>query len=267
MRYATGWTNRRRTAHSHALFLIVQGQMRFDYDGQRTLLTPGTALLLPCGVTYQATAVTDCDYFYLHFYAPDPRCLAEGETAIALAGQPPAGPSVTLPAAPDELLVPSPTAAPETLTYLFSRLGELADSSAPLDCLNRDLLISRILLALAETSGAYAVAPPENATYTQLRRYVLEHFSEPLTLSSLADHFGLSRQYVARLFRQYAGQSTTDFINACRLRRALALLRFTPLNVSEIAFATGFSSAAYFTRLFHRVWGMTPSEYKAQMPD
>lgn len=92
--------------------------------------------------------------------------------------------------------------------------------------------------------------------------YIDANFAQPLTLSVIAQKLYLSPSYVAHIFRQKRKMTVTDYIMQVRIRRARELLRSTELPISNIAINTGFLAPNYFTRVFRRLVGTTPSEYR-----
>jgi len=91
-------------------------------------------------------------------------------------------------------------------------------------------------------------------------------YFDPLTVSDLARAAGLSRAHFSREFRRAFGVTPHRYLLTRRLERAAALLRNTDRDVTEICFAVGLSSVGSFTTTFHRVFGATPSAYRASFP-
>ena len=93
--------------------------------------------------------------------------------------------------------------------------------------------------------------------------YCAENFTEPLTLDSLSEALHLNRFYISHIFCKRMGMSFPDFINGLRLERACHLLS-KGWNITEAAYASGFSSIRTFNRIFARDLKMTPSQYIRQ---
>ncbi|MCB0527678.1 MAG: DNA-binding response regulator [Saprospiraceae bacterium] len=103
----------------------------------------------------------------------------------------------------------------------------------------------------------------EDEFVTGLRTYILEHLDESdLDGDRIGRHFGLSRVSLYRKLNALTGQSISDFVRATRLSKALQLIREGHLNLSEIAYQTGFSSISAFSRAFKQAYGKSPSEMK-----
>ncbi|NQU43735.1 helix-turn-helix transcriptional regulator [bacterium] len=73
---------------------------------------------------------------------------------------------------------------------------------------------------------------------------------------------GCSYAHAGRVFRETYGISPVEYMNAIRIERARLFLRDTDLSISEAAYRVGFSSAAYFSRLFKRLTGLSPREFR-----
>jgi len=92
--------------------------------------------------------------------------------------------------------------------------------------------------------------------------YIEEHYASKLTLDVLADIAGFDKYRLCRAFKQLTGGTVVEYCNFVRLRQAEYMLRNTSFNVSETAFACGFTSIQYFNKVFKRYLGCSPSEYK-----
>lgn len=96
---------------------------------------------------------------------------------------------------------------------------------------------------------------------SRARRHIHFCFHEPITVAKLASEARMSPQRFSAVFRQVCGKAPMDYVIDVRLDRASELLREGRLTVSQIAAHTGFSSVHYFSRLFRRRRGMTPTDY------
>ena len=103
--------------------------------------------------------------------------------------------------------------------------------------------------------------------YSQLVRdiinYIEFHIQEDLDLKTLAERFSVSGGYLSRRFKQEVGITLTEYVNQKRIERAQALLKVTELPVNEVAATVGILDGNYFSRLFHKQTGMSPSAYRS----
>ena len=92
--------------------------------------------------------------------------------------------------------------------------------------------------------------------------YMEQHYAEELRLPDVAAKTGFSEGYFSRLFSSQTGLSFTEYLTNIRILRAKELLLQTNKSVSEIAFETGFSGGDYFSSVFSKKEGMTPSAFR-----
>ncbi|WP_168123215.1 AraC family transcriptional regulator [Paenibacillus sp. HB172176] len=96
--------------------------------------------------------------------------------------------------------------------------------------------------------------------------YIDTNFGSALTVDKLADIAGLSRFHFSRLFKDLTGRTVTEYITSTRLDKAEAMLLHSPLTVTEIAAATGFSDIYYFSRTFKKHKKTAPSSLRRPRP-
>jgi AraC-like DNA-binding protein len=91
-------------------------------------------------------------------------------------------------------------------------------------------------------------------------------YSKPLAVDDLARVAGLSRAHFSREFRRTFGETPHAYLLTRRLERAAALLRTTDHSVADICFAVGLQSVGSFTTSFTRMYGRSPTAYRAAFP-
>lgn len=94
--------------------------------------------------------------------------------------------------------------------------------------------------------------------------YIENHYSEKLSLNSIADQIHISPVYLSNLFTKVVGKSITEYLQGLRVEHAKRFLMATELSVSEIAQKVGYSDVKYFVKIFKRLTGLTPSSFKNQ---
>lgn len=109
----------------------------------------------------------------------------------------------------------------------------------------------------AETAGV-----PAHRAVSRAVAFVYEHFAEAMTLSEVARAASLSKFHFCRLFRREMGLSFRDYLQGLRVGRARALLADPRLSVTEVAYAVGFNDLSHFDKVFRRIAGVPPSEYR-----
>ena len=91
-------------------------------------------------------------------------------------------------------------------------------------------------------------------------------FAEPLTVADLAESARLSPAHFSREFRRAFGESPHAYLLTRRLERAAAMLRMTDRSVADICVGVGLSSVGSFTTTFTRLYGKSPTAYRADLP-
>lgn len=105
---------------------------------------------------------------------------------------------------------------------------------------------------------------PEDKLVDLAVAHIEQHLHEKLSQSDIADRCGTSSYHLSRAFKEYYGITFQDYIMRRRLDRAAELLHNASASVADVCWSVGFRDASYFTRMFHRHTGMTPSEYRRQ---
>jgi len=102
--------------------------------------------------------------------------------------------------------------------------------------------------------------------HARLRRvldYISAHLTDEITVAELARVSGLSTFHFARMFTLVVGISPNRYVSRLRLEQAMADVAAGKLSLAQIAFKSGFSSQASFTRAFRRATGITPGDYRS----
>ena len=92
--------------------------------------------------------------------------------------------------------------------------------------------------------------------------YIHEHYAEPVSRDQLATYAGVSDRHLNRCFMQETGLAPGAYLNRYRIQQARSLLKENYCNITEVMGMVGFSDSSYFTRVFRREVGMTPSEFQ-----
>lgn len=94
------------------------------------------------------------------------------------------------------------------------------------------------------------------------KAYIEEHYAENISLTDLADELGLSGGYLSTIFNQNMGYGFIDYLNMVRIERACSYLEQNYLKNYEIAYKVGFRDDKYFSKVFKKLKGMSPKEYR-----
>ena len=97
--------------------------------------------------------------------------------------------------------------------------------------------------------------------------YILEHYTEKLSLGDVAEHCYVSSWHLSKLLNQYTGRGVFEIINMIRIDRAKELLGDSGARVQEVSDAVGFLDVAHFSRIFKNYVGCSPKEYRMRGGD
>ena len=92
--------------------------------------------------------------------------------------------------------------------------------------------------------------------------YIKLHFESPLTLQEIAETIHVNASHLSRKFKTDTGMSIIDYINLNRIEAAKIYLKNNTASITEIAFIVGFNDVNYFSRVFKKALGLTPSQYR-----
>ncbi|MGM0874684.1 MAG: response regulator transcription factor [Bacillota bacterium] len=97
---------------------------------------------------------------------------------------------------------------------------------------------------------------------TKALEYISAHYTENLTLQSVADIVHLSKSYFSLYFKKQTGRNFVDYLIELRIREAKRLLAQNEGRIYDVARAAGFNDVKYFSKVFKKVTGLTPMEYR-----
>lgn len=134
-----------------------------------------------------------------------------------------------------------------------------------------DSVEQAIAVALVDRHAMQRPARPvyrEGLTPSRLRRvteFVHANIEGDLTLGEMAESVDMSVAYFAHMFRKSTGQSPHQFVLNSRVQRAKAMLRSRKFRVLDVAVACGFKTQQHFARVFRRICGVSPMEYRTDV--
>ena len=95
--------------------------------------------------------------------------------------------------------------------------------------------------------------------------YININLSSPLSLSVIANDFNVNASYLSSSFKKEMGMTITDYINGQRVNTAISLLNTTDMNIQTISWHVGIQDVSYFTRIFKKAIGITPTQYRQSL--
>lgn len=128
-------------------------------------------------------------------------------------------------------------------------------------------MLDQLKSSLGKMKGSRTAALPEdirNEKFREILRFVNENFAQDISVQSLSAQYNFNPNYMSQLFKKVLKMTFTDYVTMLRISFAGNLLRTAPYSVSEIAERSGYDDYFYFTRVFKKTTGMTPTEFKTR---
>ena len=97
---------------------------------------------------------------------------------------------------------------------------------------------------------------------SNVRAYIDQNYTSKISLESVANQFNVNKSYLLRLFKENTGLTVNNYILQKRILMAKNELRFSNNTMDVIAEECGLETANYFIRIFKKIEGMTPGEYR-----
>ena len=147
------------------------------------------------------------------------------------------------------------------LTILFDLIiQEQAQSHVDRFLYMQSLMASFYLLLQSRFACVGVTVDKKRDQFFEIIKYVNEHFTKNITLSSIADELYISRSNMTNVFRKYAGQGVHEYINDLRIKKANTLIK-QGVSITQAALESGFGNVRTFNQAYKNYMGMAPSEY------
>lgn len=105
----------------------------------------------------------------------------------------------------------------------------------------------------------------EPPVISKAKQFIQDHQTEDLSLGDVAKAVNTSTFYFCKMFKKYTGLNFTNYLSRLRIEKAKNLLLNPNLRVSEIAYEVGFQSLTHFNRVFKKIIGQSPTEYRSKL--
>nr|WP_314465268.1 AraC family transcriptional regulator [uncultured Clostridium sp.] len=152
--------------------------------------------------------------------------------------------------------------ATNRMMFLFELLFRVLERNYTL---GNFIYMSQVLsLILAETyvREKHDTTFEQNRHVTNVVRYMYNHLQDNLSLKEIAEEFEFSRSYLNVIFQKYTKHAPMDFYFHLKMKEACKLLKSTDLYIYEVAEKLGYKDQYYFSRIFKKMVGISPKEYR-----
>ena len=140
----------------------------------------------------------------------------------------------------------------------------MPDSAGAVDCIAAQGLLAPLCHEISENCGFVPCDPRDDDACRRAIDYMCLHFTEPLSLSSVARAVGLHPVTLSKLFTERLGIYFHSYLQYLRCSHALGLIRGGGATLTEVAYGAGFGSIRSFNRAFLEVYGKRPGDYRRE---
>ncbi|MCM3698940.1 AraC family transcriptional regulator [Paenibacillus macerans] len=248
----TGSALRQQLAMSFVLILAVRGSVRLIVDQEPVELDRSSVFLGVPGQTFGAaerSGEAELYVFYFDVFA-DPQPEHSGERSSPRMDRT----SAALPYPGKMFVYPYDRLAPMSadLYRTWHSEDEMGHFRCQIDLQEMLFYIYRNRRSKPENAGA---------AVEYAKRYIEEHYAEPITIERLARIAELSPKYFVELYKKKYGKSAIEYVTELRMRRAKRLMAGSPAKLRDIAHMIGYADEFYFSRKFKQAIGVSPSAY------
>ena len=133
------------------------------------------------------------------------------------------------------------------------------------------MILTKIVSEKVESENANDIksdgASFENCEYiiSDIENYIEKNLDKKLSLTDIAASVHMNKSYISRVFKEKMGENLFDYINKRKIEKAKTLIKNNVLRMYEIALSVGMEDTAYFSRVFKKYEGISPSEYQKEL--
>ena len=265
-------TSKREKLQSYLCFMVEDGEGELVYEGKKYELRSGDVVFIDCRKAYRHSTGMNPNaglwsLRWCHFYGPSmPAIYAKYCERGGLPVIRGADVSVDLARGADMGRRDDVSCGADVSQYaaILTDIYTLASSSDYIRDMRINGKLNDLLTLLMESSWhreAHTNAP-KKMEISRVKSFLDEHYKEKLSLESVASHFFIDKHYLARLFKEQYGVTLVTYLQQVRITHAKRMLRFTDKSIEEISLECGIGELNYFSRVFKKLEGVSPSEFR-----
>lgn len=247
------WMHFTRYMQDFELIVVTEGTAYLQIDEQIFEVGKGEFLLFPPSSKQSSYKNSSCAFYWLHFICENPfRTISFDEIPEELPEQ--------------KIYIPQYGKA-TNLEKLIVIMKHLQDSVRSYhNKLQNNYLSTAVLCELfcqfVESKALQNSSMKKKQLFNDIQDYIKWHRNTDIKVSEIAEHFGYNKRYLSEFFKNITGFSLKQYIIEEKIDLAKYLLCETNDNISDIAYSLGFNDHHGFMKVFKKVVGLTPTEYR-----
>lgn len=285
-------TSKREKLQSYLCFMVEDGEGELVYEGKKYELKAGDVVFIDCRKAYSHSTGDRCStgnshstgmnlnaglwsLRWCHFYGPSmpaiyaKYCERGGLPVIRgtdMGRRADMGHGADMARGADVARRADAPCGADVSQYstILTDIYTLASSSDYIRDMRINGKLNDLLTLLMESSWhreAHTNAP-KKMDISSVKSFLDEHYKEKLSLESVASHFFIDKHYLSRLFKEQYGVTLVTYLQQVRITHAKRMLRFTDKSIEEIGLECGIGELNYFSRVFKKLEGVSPSEFR-----
>lgn len=275
--YVKPWIHFARTANEYILYVIREGEMFLEEDSIRYHLKKGDFFLIEPELFHKGYKEASCNYYYVHFNHSDlKRINLEDETeAIAdmlekrktsllsysLDEKDPTDPYTVVQKQGNIIDYQDVNGILNLAVSIYNRREEHYKRMASVE-LHRFLMNIAHAFVLNQIAIKTGNSVKKSVTKVDgILNFLNSNYMHKINSVVIEEKYEANFDYINRVFLDRTGQTIFHYLNSIRISHAKELIRTTNLNFCEIAYLTGIEDSYYFTKIFKKYCGMTPTQY------
>lgn len=229
---------------SYLFFVIISGAGELTYNSKRYELTKGDCVFIDCRCPYAHMTSSDLwKLSWVHFNGPEMGGIYEKYKSR--------GGDVVF--RPDDI---------SEYKNILDDIFKLACSESYVRDMEINMKLSELLVLLMKDSWNPQNRGEKRSLIFEIKAYLDSNYSKKINLDKLSETFYIDKYYLSKLFKEQYGIPINEYLIFVRITKSKELLRFTEKSMEEIASDVGINGATYFSRVFKKVEGVNPSEYR-----
>ena len=273
-------TSKREKLQSYLCFMVEDGEGDLVYEGKTYELRSGDVVFIDCRKAYSHSTGMNLNaglwsLRWCHFYGPSmpaiyaKYCERGGQPVIRgndMGRRADMGHGADMARGADVARRADAPCGADVSQYstILTDIYTLASSSDYIRDMRINGKLNDLLTLLMESSWhreAHTNAP-KKMDISSVKSFLDEHYKEKLSLESVASHFFIDKHYLSRLFKEQYGVTLVTYLQQVRITHAKRMLRFTDKSIEEIGLECGIGELNYFSRVFKKLEGVSPSEFR-----
>lgn len=259
-----GFVHPDRVMDVNVLLYVREGEFEIYEEGERYVVPAGSVFFLKQGLHHwgRKHCPRGTRWFFVHFHLPeqvaDPAEELRAEDFAYVEGSEPTQTSAVYVPIPKLVHLPPKS----MLVARFESLLSMYRSSEPQERAYMNAFLYRLLLDIRYEAEASRPVAPQTLRTRQLKQLMENLVSSPFSAREVEERMGLSYKHLSFCFKEETGMTLQEYHTKLRMEHAALLLRRGGLSIRQISEQLGFAEPFYFTTVFKKQMGCSPSEYR-----